>query len=146
MKYLLPLLLLTSSLHAQDLAERKRVLQVVHEFFNALERQDTVAFRGMFLEGARNFAVRNMQDSTIVRGMLVKDFRFRQGQVIKERMREAITEVKIHNNIAMVWAPYDLWVNEKFSHCGVDVFTLIKNCVGWKIASVSYTVEREGCD
>lgn len=146
MKHLLPLLLLTSSLHAQDLQEGKQVLDVVHNFFYALEKQDTVAFNRMFLEGARNFYVRDLKDSVVVRGMLVKDFRFRPGQVLRERMRESITEVKIHKNIAMVWAPYDLWVNDEFSHCGVDVFTLIKDPVGWRIASVSYTVEREGCD
>lgn len=146
MKFLLPLLLLTSCLHAQDRQEKTRVLDVVHKFFHALEKQDTAAFREMFLEGARNFAARDVKDSVVVRGLLVTDFRFKPGQVIKERMREATTEVKIHNNIAMVWAPYDLWVNDKFSHCGVDVFTLIKNSAGWKIASVSYTVEPEGCD
>ena len=60
-------------------------------------------------------------------------------------MRAATTEVKVHGNIAMVWAPYDLWVNGAFTHCGVDVFTLIKKSSGWKIASVSYTVEHDGC-
>ena len=145
MKYLLPLLLITSSLQAQN-PQEKEVLNVVHKFFHALEKQDTVAFSEMFLGGAKNFAVRQMEDSIVVRGMQVKDFRFRPGQIIKERMREATTEVKIHNNIAMVWAPYDLWVNEIFSHCGVDVFTLVRDSDGWKIASVSYTVERDGCN
>lgn len=146
MKYLLPLFFITSSLHAQNPQEKERVLDVVHKFFHALETQDTVAFREMFLEGAKNFAVRDLKDSIVVRGISVKDFRFRPGQIIKERMREATTEVKIHNNIAMVWAPYDLWVSEKFSHCGVDIFTLIKSSDGWKIASVSYTIDLEGCD
>jgi hypothetical protein len=45
-----------------------------------------------------------------------------------------------------VWAPYDLWVNKKFSHCGVDVFTLIKTNQGWKIASLVYTVEPDACE
>ena len=147
MKYILISILLTATtiLHAQRTPDEKPVLEVVHKFFHALEKQDTAEFRGTFLAGARNFAVIDTKDSIVVRGQLAKDFRFRPGQIVKERMREAITEVKIHNNIAMVWAPYDLWVNETFSHCGVDVFTLIKDEQGWKIASVSYTVEREGC-
>ena len=32
----------------------------------------------------------------------------------------------------------------KYFEC-LDVFTLIKDEQGWRIASVSYTVEREGC-
>ena len=129
----------------QKSPEEKVVLYVVRHFFDALEKQDTSAMRVMFLEGARNFSVRETKDTLVLRGMLTSDFRFRPGQIIKERMREATTEVRIQGNIAMVWAPYDLWVNETFSHCGIDVFTLIKNSSGWKIASVSYTVEKEGC-
>ena len=147
MKYLLISVLLTAAttLHAQRAPDEKAVLEVVHKFFDALEKQDTAEFRGTFFAGARNFAVIDMKDSIVVRGQLARDFRFRPGQIVKERMREAVTEVNIHNNIAMVWAPYDLWVNETFSHCGVDVFTLIKDRQGWRIASVSYTIEREGC-
>ena len=147
MKYLLISVLLTAAttLHAQRAPDKKAVLEVVHKFFDALEKQDTAEFRGTFFPGARNFAVIDMKDSIVVRGQLARDFRFRPGQIVKERMREAVTEVNIHNNIAMVWAPYDLWVNETFSHCGVDVFTLIKDRQGWRIASVSYTIEREGC-
>ena len=45
----------------------------------------------------------------------------------------------------MVWAPYDFHVNGAFSHCGVDVFSLVRTAEGWRIAAVAYTVEREGC-
>jgi hypothetical protein len=54
-------------------------------------------------------------------------------------------EIKIHNNIAMVWAPYTLSLSGKFSHCGVDVFTLLKAAEGWKIVSTVYSVEPDGC-
>ena len=145
MKYILPLLLISSMLQAQHSGEEKKVLGVVQQFFDALEKQDTVSFRNMFLDGARNYAARDVQDSVVVRGFLAKDFRFKPGQVITERMRVAATEVRVHGNIAMVWAPYDLWVNGTFTHCGVDAFTLIKKSSGWKIASVSYTVEHDGC-
>lgn len=130
----------------QKSPEEKVVLDVVRDFFDALEKQDTSALRLMFLDGARNFSVRETKDNLAVRGMLASDFRFRPGQIIRERMREATTEVRIHGNIAMAWTPYDLWINETFSHCGIDVFTLIKDSSGWKIASVSYTIEKERCE
>jgi hypothetical protein len=65
--------------------------------------------------------------------------------VLEERMREKEVQVQIHKQLAMVWAPYDLWINKQFSHCGIDVFTLIKTNQGWKIASLAYTVEPAGC-
>lgn len=139
------LAILSFNIHAQDRTSESDVLRVVENFFNALENQDSVTFRNLFLEGAQNFAVRELKDSLIVRGQSPEGFRFRKGQIVKERMRKQVTEVRIHGRIAMVWAPYDLWVNDVFSHCGVDVFTLIKNNSGWRIASVSYTIEKDRC-
>jgi len=44
-----------------------------------------------------------------------------------------------------VWTPYDFWVDGKFSHCGIDIFDLVKTAEGWKISGATYTVERTGC-
>jgi hypothetical protein len=54
-------------------------------------------------------------------------------------------DIKVHSNIAIVWAPYTLSLSGKFSHCGVDVFTLLKAADGWKIVSTVYSVEPDGC-
>jgi hypothetical protein len=142
---LLPVVLcLCAESHAQN-PEEKQVLEVVEAFFIALEKQDTAAFRKMFLKDARNYAVMQLEDSVVVRGQSAGGFRFNPKQILKERLRKESTSVKIEGRIAMVWAPYDLWINETFSHCGVDVFTLIKASDGWRIASISYTVEKNGC-
>ena len=34
--------------------------------------------------------------------------------------------VLIRESIAVVWAPYEFWQDGKTSHCGVDVFDLVK--------------------
>ena len=64
-------------------------------------------------------------------------------QVIEEKLLSS--EIKIHNNIAVAWVPYTLSFSGKFSHCGVDVFTLLKTAEGWKIVSTVYSVEPDGC-
>ena len=51
----------------------------------------------------------------------------------------------MHGPIASVWTPYDFWVDGKFSHCGIDIFDLVKTAEGWKISGLTYTVERTGC-
>lgn len=133
-------------LSAQPGAERTAVLDVVRQFFDALEDQDTAVFRRICLKDARNYSVRDAGDSVVVRSHPSAGIRFNPKQKLKERMREAKTEVKIEGRIAMVWAPYDLWVNGTFSHCGVDVFTMIRTDAGWKIASIGWTVETSGCE
>ena len=44
--------------------------------------------------------------------------------------------------MAMVWLPYDLYVNGAWSHCGVDVFTFVRTEGQWMIASLAYTLEQ----
>jgi hypothetical protein len=139
---LLPLL----PVHAQSAKEEKQLLQLVDEFFTALEKQDTVVFRHMFVKGAGIYAVRELKDSVRVNSQVPSGFKFKPDVILKERMRKASTSVQLKGRIAMVWAPYDLWVNEKFSHCGVDLFSFIKTSSGWKISSISYTVETERCE
>jgi hypothetical protein len=31
------------------------------------------------------------------------------------------------------------------SHCGIYSFSLVRNADGWRIAGVSYTVQKTGC-
>ena len=131
---------------AQTNADEARVLNVVQEFFDALEKQDTAGLRRICLAEARNYSVRNVGDSAIVRSQPSTGIRFNPKQILKERMRKAVTKVQVKGSIAMVWAPYDLWVNDTFSHCGVDVFTMIRTSEGWKVASIAWTVEQEGCE
>lgn len=130
---------------AQSTGENENVLHLVQQFFDALEKQDTAAFQAIFLKNAHNYAVYESGDSVAVRSQLSNRFRLSPNRIIRERMRKDSTVVKIEGRIAMVWAPYDLWVNDTFSHCGIDVFTLIKTAAGWKIATISYTMEKAGC-
>jgi hypothetical protein len=137
-----------SCLHAraQQSTPEARLLALVDDFFAALEKQDTAMFRNMFVDRGYIYSVREVTaDSVLVRSQSPRDFRFRPGQVLKERMRRQSTSVSIDGRIAMVWAPYDLWVNDTFSHCGVDVFTFLQTSKGWKIASIAYTLETTDC-
>lgn len=51
-------------------------------------------------------------------------------------------EVRIAGPIAMVWLPYDLYADGKWSHCGVDIFTLVRSGNAWRIANLTYSVEQ----
>ena len=53
--------------------------------------------------------------------------------------------VQVQDRVAMVWAPYDFHLDGEFSHCGIDVFTLLKGAEGWQVTSITYNVVREGC-
>ena len=44
----------------------------------------------------------------------------------------------------MVWTPYEFWTDGKTSHCGIDVFEMMKD-QGAKIANMMWTVEPDAC-
>jgi hypothetical protein len=130
---------------AQSASEKNEVLRVVQQFFDALEKQDTLAWNGLFIKDARNYYIGVRNDSVRSGTQDPFHFKFRPDEIIRERMRKSGVTVQVHGRIAMVWAPYDLWVNNTYSHCGVDVFTLLKSPSGWKIATAAFTIEKEGC-
>lgn len=48
----------------------------------------------------------------------------------------------VNGSVAMVWYPYDLYANGAWSHCGVDVFTLVRTGKAWRIASLAWSAEQ----
>lgn len=142
------LLLLSFETFAQNNnpSEEKEILLKVQQFFDALETQDTVLFKSTLLPEGQLWAIYE-QDNTIKLNMA--QFRDRvkslinPGRVIQEKILSS--EVKIHNHIAVAWVPYTLDISGKFSHCGIDVFTMVKTNEGWKIATAAYTIEPDGC-
>jgi len=126
---------------AQD--SKQEVLNVVNEFFNTMEKKDSVAFNNLFIENAQAYSIRKKGDSTIVGNSILKASTSKN--TLKERLREEEITIHINKNVAAVWAPYDFWIDNEHSHCGYEVFTLVKKDRYWKIASLTYSVNKEGC-
>lgn len=135
--------LITSSVYAQ--AEKSEVLAITKLFFDALEKGDTAAFQNLFLDDAHNYYVQEKDTKVRAGSRSPKSFRFDKDRIVRERFLENGVEVMVHNRIAVVWGLYNLWINDKFSHCGVDAFTMLKTEQGWKISSLSYSIESEDC-
>jgi hypothetical protein len=130
--------------NAQD--SRKEALQVAQNLLDAIGQGDTTAFRSLFLPNAMIYTVREKDGQPLTASRSPFADTFRPGTVVKEEMKDRGVGVQVHGNVAQVWAPYNLWVNGTFSHCGIDVFTLLKTSQGWRIATLTYTIEREKCE
>jgi len=65
--------------------------------------------------------------------------------MLKERLREEEITIHVNKNVGAVCAPYDFWIDEEHSHCGYEVFTFLKENQNWKIASLTYSVEKGSC-
>ena len=137
------LTLLFNSINSVAQNSKQEVLNVVNEFFNTMEKKDSVAFNNLFLENAHAYSIRKKGDSTFVRNSILKASTSKN--TLKERLREEAITIHINKNVAAVWAPYDFWIDNEHSHCGYEVFTLVKKGRYWKIASLTYSVNKEGC-
>ena len=123
-------------------AERDAVLRTVQAFFDTMTARDVEGARKILQPQGRFHSMRIRDGKPEVRAFANEEY-FADLQASKQTMRERIwnPEVRIHGPIASVWAPYDFWIDGKFSHCGIDQFDLIKTEDGWKLAGGVYTVE-----
>src|SRR5690606_16608714 len=55
-------------------------------------------------------------------------------------------EVRIDGGLATLYVFYTFSLGEKFSHCGVDAFWMIRTAEGWKISALVDTRRGEGCE
>ena len=126
--------------------DKTAVLATVQAFFDTMASRDVEGARRVLMPEGRFFSARDQDGQTAVRASAAEDYLKNLGGR-KQDNRERIwsPEVRVHGPIASVWTPYDFWVDGKFSHCGVDVFDLVKTAEGWKISALTYTVERTGC-
>jgi len=54
--------------------------------------------------------------------------------------------IRVDGPLASAWTPYRFYVNDTFSHCGVNSFQLVKMAEGWKIVYIVDTRRKEPCD
>lgn len=126
---------------AQADGEQARVLAIADSALVAISRGDVVALTDLMLEEAVMFPSRTRDGE--LRYMVRTRAQQRESKfngVITERSYRP--EVRVQGPIAVVWYPYDLYIDGKWSHCGVDVFTLMKPTGRWRIVTMAWSAEQ----
>ena len=147
-------LLLTSPAHAQRVPDREpvppppppppahaAVLAVVDSALAAINTGDGNALSDVMTDSGQVYAARE-RDGVPTYTMRTAASQRAAGRrpPIIERGFDA--EVRIVGTMAWVWLPYDLYTNGKWSHCGVDQFTLVQVQSAWRIVNLTYSVEQ----
>jgi ketosteroid isomerase-like protein len=140
MRSLLALFTLAAGLHA---AEKDDVIAAVQRTFDAMAARDTAAIRAVMLPEAQLYVVAG---DGKVRAVPLDAFAKSIGEA-KETLLERMWKprVLIHGRLATLWTQYDFHRGGKFHHCGVDAVHLLKTPDGWKLASIAYTTQTQGC-
>lgn len=120
----------------------------VNNMFKAMRTGDSTLLRSTFAKGVVFHSVENKKDgSTALAVENADDFIKTVGTPHKGVWDEriVIADLKIDGDLASVWAPYKFYLDDKFSHCGVDVFQLMKTAAGWKIIYIVDTRRKYNC-
>jgi hypothetical protein len=153
-KYLVSFLLfvlLSTGLFAQtDMSgDRVAVHEILVTMFDGMREGDSAKVASVFRRDVRMFsAYKNKSGESVLREDELFGFLKAVGTPHPEIWDERIynTTIKIDGAIAQVWTNYSFYVGEKFSHCGVDAFQLIRKDNLWKIISLMDTRRKESCE
>ena len=124
-------------------SERKEILNVIDRFMMAVNTKDPHIFNEILFDGIQKIVTNIQEDDTSIHTVIDNDASLArrlnpiQGEIYQERYWDA--QVTTNGHIASVWAPYDFYLNGSFSHCGIDLFYLVKEQSTWKIAHFGYT-------
>lgn len=125
--------------------EHEAVVAVVDQFFEGLNTDDQGLLASITLDGANIYTLRERADSSFelrTRRQDNSNLAPNNGVYTERYWDETVL---VSDLLAVFWAPYDFYIDGEFSHCGIDVFDLIKEGGSWKIANTMYTVIRNDC-
>ena len=135
---------------SQTSGDRAEVLTVTERMVEAMRVRDTAALKRLFLPGARLVGMRTRRGAEAAHVQALTPEQFADF-VARDTTRGTWIErlwsprVEVDGTLATVWAEYDFHFDQRFSHCGVDAFQLLKTAEGWRIASLADTYRTEGC-
>ena len=117
--------------------EEQAVLAPIHAMFDGMSKRDAAAIKAPTLPGGTMVLMRDGKPSQ----MTFEAFADRVGKPGTTQIEERIHDpmVRIDNDLAVVWAPFDFLVDGKVDHCGTDLFNLVRVDGRWVIASVADT-------
>jgi hypothetical protein len=133
------------ALHAAtpaDTPDEQAVLAPVQAMFDGMAKRDAAAIRKPTLPNGVMVLMRDGKPTQ----MTFEDFATRVGKPGTKHIEERIHDplVRVDNDLAVVWAPFDFLVDGKVEHCGTDLFNLVRQNGQWLIASIADT-SRNDC-
>ena len=125
--------------HVPAAAERAAILAVLQAFFDGLAGDaDLIA---NVVDPDIVMQSTDARTGTAVFGSSTLDGLLRRVETGEVVMTERIwdADVRVAGALATVWTPYDFYMGSDFSHCGIDVATLMRGEGGWKIINLNWT-------
>ena len=129
-----------ASLHAAT-PEDHAVLAPIQAMFQGMANRDAKAIMDPLLPGGTMVLMRDGTPTQLTFQAFADRVSRPATTHIEERIHDPL--IRIDNDLAMVWAPFDFLVEGKIDHCGTDLFNLVRKDGRWLIASVADTGRKD---
>ncbi|KQC28920.1 nuclear transport factor 2 family protein [Flagellimonas eckloniae] len=154
MKYVtLFLLLLVFNVNAQGPnppeEDKLAVKQVIVDFFDGFHKQDSIAMSSLVTDNVvLQTTARNKKGETLFKTekfekLITSITSIPDSIAFEEKLTS--WSIQVDRTMANAWVGYEFWINEKFSHCGINSFQLINFDGEWKIIYLIDTRGKAGC-
>jgi hypothetical protein len=150
MKLPILILILMISINLNAQTDETTIKQTINLFFEGMENNDTAKIKTTIdIDGCLLKSIMKKKDgTTLLQSENMTEF-YKQVQDAKDlKIKEELLsyDIKIDGQLAIAWTPYRFTIDGKLTHCGVDVFTLIKRSNVWSIIAITDTRRKQGCE
>lgn len=126
----------------------REVQAVIETLFDGMRAGDSAMVASAFTRDAiMQTVAKNQSGETVVHKGSLSQFLNSVGTPHEQVWDEKIGgyEIKIDGELATAWTPYQFYLGDNFSHCGVNSFQLAKLDGEWKIIYIIDTRRRTNC-
>lgn len=123
------------------------VMETVNLFLHSINTGDVALMAEISRPDAMNFIRVQADDGSFFTRARPQSYFLQESDDVRE-VTERIWHptIMVDEQVAVVWAHYDFYIEGEFSHCGIDIFNLLNDDGQWKIANATWTVVRDGCE
>ena len=123
------------------IAQDSSVLSPIDAMFQGMTDRNPAAIKAAALPGTMLILMRDGKPEQ----MTIETFADHLNKPSKTRIEERIHDplIRMDNDLAMVWAPFEFLVDGTPDHCGTDLFNLVKTDGKWLIAGIADTGTKQ---
>ncbi len=114
--------------------EEQAVLAPFQSVLDGIAKRDQALIREQLLPGGMATFLRNGQAVQLHFDAFVAHIH-PGAEKLEERIHDPL--IRIDNDLAIIWAPYDFLIDGKIDHCGTDIANLIRRDGRWLISGIA---------
>lgn len=144
------LFIISIAISAQENTEEKTVKKVINTFFEGLHNGNSVLMETTLHKDIKIQTTGNSKEGI---SFLKTDSREKLLNTVANKKPDHVYleklisfTIKIDENLASVWTPYEFYFNGKLSHCGANSFQLFKENNIWKIIYLADSRKTQNCN